>query len=178
MGGTKKALIKCPKKCSSAQQAHMRSLAALQSNKENNPQPESVLEERPRKTRDYKNEYSNSQRKVRHIHRKDIKLQSKISELGMQLKREKKEREMAARKFEIAAKRAADLAAECEQQLLVAQERLFGLQTIAADIRKENRALAKRVHRASGVLQRAIARTKARPFVSKLMKKGMYTVHA
>jgi septal ring factor EnvC (AmiA/AmiB activator) len=132
----------------------------------------------PRKAKDYKNELAKSKRKIHHMHKKESKLQSTVLDLNDQLKAERKEREIAVRKLEIAAQRATDLAAGRERQLLVVHERLFGAQRITSDVRKENRALAKRVHRASGVLQRAIARTKAKPFVSRLTRKGMYTVHA
>jgi hypothetical protein len=177
-GGMKQALTKNPKRRSAAQQTHIASLAAQRANKENIPQPMEVPKPAPRKTKDYKKEFANSQRKVHHMRQKDIKLQTKISDLAMQLKAEKKEREICARKLAIASKRTADLAAERERQLVVLHQSILNSQKVVVNVRKENRALAKRVHRASGVLQRTIARMKERPVVSRLTKKGMYTIQA
>jgi hypothetical protein len=131
-----------------------------------------------RKPKDYKNAYSNVKRKVTRMSLKETTLQGTIADLKNQLKVQQKERDIAVRKLEIAAKKATELVIERERRLLVAHQKLMGAQVIVGDVLQKNRALAKRVHRASGVLQRAIARTKARPLTSRLTRQAIYTVHA
>jgi hypothetical protein len=118
------------------------------------------------------------QRKVGRLSVKERTLQGTILDLKTQLKVQQQERDIAVWKLEIVAKRSADLMVERKHRLIVAQEKLVGVQGIAAEVLQKNRALAKRVNCTSGVLQRAIARTKARPMTTKLTRQGMYTVHA
>ncbi|KAJ7349677.1 hypothetical protein DFH08DRAFT_807027 [Mycena albidolilacea] len=122
--------------------------------------------------------YSNVKRKVICMSLKETTLQGTISDLKNQLKVQQKERDIAVRKLEIAAKRATELVIKREWRLLVAHQKLMGAQAIAADVLQKNHTLAKRVHHVSEVLQRAIARTKARPLTSSLTHQAVYTMHA
>ncbi|KAJ7029251.1 hypothetical protein C8F04DRAFT_1187862 [Mycena alexandri] len=172
----KKASIRRPKKRSVAQKAQSSALG--KGNKENLMPPPPKKSPTARKPKDYKAAYSSAQRKVGRMTAKEATLQGKISDLKTQLKVQQIERDKDVHKLEIAAKKATDLLAERERRLLVVHEKLVGSQKITLDVQQQNRALAKRVHRASGVLQRAIARTKARPHTSRLTRQAIYSVHA
>ncbi|KAJ6510308.1 hypothetical protein C8R47DRAFT_1191473 [Mycena vitilis] len=164
-----------PKKRSAAQRAQS---STMRNGNKENEQPVPVATPAQQKPRDYKTAFENSQRKVRRMDVKEAKHKSVVLDLKKQLKAEQKAREAAVRSLENAAKRAAQIAAEREHRILVVHEKLLGAQRLTSDVQRENRALGKRVQRASGVLQRAIARTKAKPFTTQLMRRGMYTIHA
>ncbi|KAJ6483549.1 hypothetical protein C8R47DRAFT_1048987 [Mycena vitilis] len=164
-----------PKKRSAAQRAQS---STMRNGNKENEQPVPVATPAQQKPRDYKTAFENSQRRVRRMDVKEAKHKSVVLDLKKQLKAEQKAREAAVRSLENAAKRAAQIAAEREHRILVVHEKLLGAQRLTSDVQRENRALGKRVQRASGVLQRAIARTKAKPFTTQLMRRGMYTIHA
>ncbi|KAJ7432948.1 hypothetical protein FB451DRAFT_1065022, partial [Mycena latifolia] len=128
--------------------------------------------------RDYKTEFANSQRKVRRLQDGNGKLRSSLSDLKSRAKEEERAHAVAIRALQIAAKHNETLAAQRQSQLIQVQQKLLGLQSISDDLRANNLARTKQIQRSADVFARKIARIRARPHISKLTRRGIYTVQA
>ncbi|KAJ7123916.1 hypothetical protein C8R46DRAFT_1237981 [Mycena filopes] len=109
---------------------------------------------------------------------KEAALQTQVAGLQTQLSSKMKRQELAVRTLAMNAKQESGIAAERKRQLLATQEQLLGAKKTTNEVKLVNRALAKRVQRASGVLARAMGQTKSKGMTTKLTRRGIFTVHA
>jgi hypothetical protein len=173
-----KVQIRRKKKPSEARKAHSETLRNGVNKENEDPAPVVKAQKAVHEPKNYKNAFTNSQRKFNHMSVKAIALKSQVSELQGQLKAKKKHRDIEVCRLENETRKAKDLAAQSEKRLVIAHAKLSRAKRVTSNLQQASRALGKRVHRAAGVLQCAIARTRAKPLTPKLTHQGMYTVHA
>lgn len=177
MPGAKARTIRKLKKPSAARKA---SYANLRKDIENIPPASSTPPQKaaPRKPQDYKHEYNNSQRKVRHLQTQRSKLKENIERHRIANQEAQNVAARATRAAILANEQAAKLRVELNRQLLESQQVIRESKIDTDILRKANRALKKRVDRAAGVLSRSIARAKQKPTIWHLTQKGMFSVQA
>ncbi|KAJ6624053.1 hypothetical protein B0H10DRAFT_1943535 [Mycena sp. CBHHK59/15] len=135
--------IRCPKNHTTSQKAHLYTLQ--HPGKENLVVPVDASKSACTEPKDYKKEYANSQRKVQCLCVKQDVLQSNVMDLKLKMKKQELECALAIHTVQSAAKRSADLTAECEQKVLAVHAKLVKSEKAVSDVKKQNRALVKQV---------------------------------
>jgi hypothetical protein len=124
-----------------AWKAHLKTLWNRVNKENEDPTPVVKAQKAVSKPKNYKNVFANSQQKVNHMSLKAIVLKSQVAELQGQLKAEMKCRDKEVCRLENAARKAKDLSAQSEKQLLITHTMLSGAERVTSNLQQASQAL-------------------------------------
>ncbi|KAJ7604097.1 hypothetical protein DFH06DRAFT_1349727 [Mycena polygramma] len=175
--GKKLAPSRKPKKRSQAKKASEK--ANLTWNKENITAPaassSSSTPRRVKPARNYKVDYANSRRQVLHLQAAKQKLKTEVNNLTEAQKGLRDEREAADVRATFLAGQLASQQEDAAEGAARSEATHQSLRAAQDILRGKNRAMAKRLDRAAGVMARTVARIEKKPGVSKVTRSGIYT---